>query len=87
MKNQEKKPKNPSAYPSWDMTFNENPNTNLFSAGTSQGMSLRDYFANSAMQGMLSNTNIIDDVSNSDADYISLRSYLIADAMLKQREL
>jgi len=48
---------------------------------------LRDYFANSAMQGMLSNTNIIDDVSNSVPEWIAIRSYLIADAMLKQREL
>ena len=83
MKNQEKKPKNPSVYPSWDMTFNENPNTNLFSAGTSKGMSLRDYFANSAMQGMLS-CRIF---SPSDVEVYAEQAYKLADAMLKQREL
>ena len=34
-----------SAFPSWDMTFEENPNTHLFSAGTEHGMSKRFYAA------------------------------------------
>jgi len=86
MENQETKPQNPQAFPSWDMTFTEDPNLNLFSVGTSQGMTLRDYFANSAMQGItshLQNSDIIGPVIKS----IASDSYKIADAMLKQREL
>jgi hypothetical protein len=86
MKNQEKKPKNPSAYPSWDMTFNENPNTNLFSAGTSQGMSLRDKFANSAVQAFI-NRSKLDTISKGSAELFAKRAFIVADAMLKQREL
>jgi hypothetical protein len=47
-----------------------------------QGMSLRDYFAAKAMQGITNNIT-----SSHSWEYISEVSYLIADAMLKQREL
>lgn len=36
---------NPPAFPAWDMTFMRNPNNHMYSAGTSEGMSLIDYFA------------------------------------------
>lgn len=46
-----------------------------------QGMELRDYFANSAMNGIVSEN------PTKTIDYIARRSYEITDAMLKQREL
>lgn len=47
-----------------------------------RGMTLRDYFANSAMQGLLSSKMY----APSDVDNYSEQSYKIADAMLKERE-
>lgn len=58
------------------------------------GMTLRDYFAAKAMQSTLSNQDLItscnqlgekNNLTNSEA--LSLFSYQIADAMLKQRDL
>lgn len=89
MENQEKKPKNPSAFPNWDMTFTENPNSNLFSAGTSQGMTLRDYFAAKAMQGILSLYIELGNVRRQHDNFPNVLpklSYSIADEMLKERE-
>ena len=45
-----------------------------------KGMTLRDYFAAKAMQGLLAGT------STSDGDAIVKDSYALADAMLKERE-
>jgi len=44
------------------------------------GMTLRDYFAAKAMQGMMV------DVYAPDCDYIAKTAYAMADAMLKARE-
>ena len=58
-----------------------------------QGMTLRDYFAAKAMQGLFSSVGEITKSWSAMArdiplkDYISDYSYEIADAMLKQREL
>ena len=58
-----------------------------------EGMDLRDYFAAKAMQGLLSNADIvkthqeiatITDVTPS--DILCKESYFIADAMMKARE-
>ena len=58
-----------------------------------KGMDLRDYFAAKAMQGLLSNADIVKthqeiatftDVSPS--DILCKESYFIADAMMKARE-
>jgi hypothetical protein len=46
-------------------------------------VTLRDYFANSAMQGLISNFK--GDVS-ANYETIAIVSYKLADAMLKQRE-
>jgi len=46
------------------------------------GMSMRDYFAAKAMQGMLTNP----DIDYSASEYVAMVSYTIADAMLKERE-
>jgi hypothetical protein len=44
-----------------------------------EGMTLRDYFAAKAMQGIVSNGDV-------DPQKISQASYIIADAMLKARQ-
>jgi len=57
------------------------------------GMTLRDYFANSAMQSIITNEkirNAIDKGTETGEEMnkkIALTSYQLADAMLKQREL
>jgi len=51
------------------------------------GMTLRDYFANSAIQGMLSNPSMFDILNGNAFEIASKYSYELADAMLKQREL
>lgn len=48
---EENKPVNPQAFPGWDMTFQNKPD--MYSAGTSQGMTMRDYFAAKAMTVVL----------------------------------
>jgi hypothetical protein len=53
-----------------------------------KGMSLRDYFANSAMQGLLVNIGRNDYKNNiKGIEILAEDCYKIADAMLKQREL
>lgn len=79
METENTKPNNPSAFPYTD----EN------NADYKRGMTLRDYFANSAMQAYIAdhlqykregkNGWTIEDMTDS--------AYVIADAMLKQREL
>jgi hypothetical protein len=87
MNENEKKPSNPSAFPYVDRS--EAQNTLM---AFSDGMTLRDYFANSAMQGFISDREMylamMRDRANYNADeYIAIESYRLADAMLKQREL
>jgi hypothetical protein len=50
------------------------------------GITLRDYFASLAMQGMLSNHNMYDDVKYGFAKNLSKDAYVVADEMLKIRE-
>ena len=70
------KPSNPNAFPVDGMYAGES-----LAKGNS-GMTLRDYFAAKAMQGLIDeNKNDID------CEVISKYAYNIADAMLKQREL
>ena len=77
-----KKPSNPSVYPD-PMRGAEQSFSNQTPWGLESGITLRDEFANSAMQGYLSNPNI----EIAMYDDLAKESYLIADAMLKQREL
>ncbi len=51
--------------------------------GGSNGMTLRDYFAAKAMEGMLSSGNLPKTISDAD---IAECTYNLADAMLKARE-
>jgi hypothetical protein len=68
---------NPPAFPSGDVR----------QIASEEGMTLRDYFAAKALQGMLSNTTT--KVSGSPVEGFKLLSeaaFVIADAMLKARE-
>jgi predicted lipoprotein with Yx(FWY)xxD motif len=67
---------NPSAFPSPGVIRQDGTHQ-----GAYEGMSLRDYFAAKAMQGMLANPAFI-----SDDKALASGSYSIADAMLKARE-
>lgn len=54
------------------------------------GMTLRDYFANSAMQGIIISDCYKNYTGNNGlpvAEFVAIEAYSIADAMLKQREL
>lgn len=46
-----------------------------------EGMTLRDYFAANAMQGMM-----VDGIHENDFAWASAQAYKVADAMLKARE-
>ena len=75
------KPNNP---PAFAMGYC-NEQSNL----SQEGMTLRDYFANSAMQGICADGHTFWDSSSIQGDPINIArlSFQIADAMLKQREL
>ena len=47
-----------------------------------QGMELRDYFAAKAMQAMIAETSL-----TATPEEFAQRSYMVADAMIKQREV
>lgn len=49
----------------------------------SNGMSLRDWFAGMALQGLVSESNLHNDEAYTD---VALDAYKLADAMLRQRE-
>jgi hypothetical protein len=60
-----------------------NPNAFASYGYSEQGMTLRDYFAAKAMQGLLAKMIY----APSDIVNYTEQAYLIADGMLKQREL
>ena len=63
-----------------------NPGQNWQSMAPCDGMTLRDYFAAKAMQGMLACSNL-DAKLKADAGLIATSAYQFADAMLKAREV
>lgn len=73
MNTENKKPKNPNAFPCIDGSFFQ------------EGMTLRDYFASKAMQGCYSSTTM-SSCTDKDLENDSKMFYRIADAMLKARE-
>jgi len=50
---------------------------------TNKGMTLRDYFAANAMQGMFASSLVPQNVTNEE---LSIEAYKVADAMMKARE-
>jgi hypothetical protein len=51
-----------------------------------EGMTLRDYFAAKAMQGMLSNPKLQAQILTAGQSWIEESAWAVADAMLKARE-
>ena len=51
-----------------------------------QGMTLRDYFAAKAMQGMLANPKLQEQILKAGQSWIEESAWAVADAMLKTRE-
>jgi hypothetical protein len=72
-----KKPENPKAFP---MDFSKD------GAIMQSGMTLRDYFANQAMNSIISKSSLSDIVSKKGQSYIGICAYEIADTMLQARE-
>ncbi|EKN6054067.1 TPA: hypothetical protein SAZ35_004510 [Yersinia enterocolitica] len=52
---------------------------------TSDDLSVRDYMAAKAMQGILSNPGQLDNVNNEAANWVARDAYMMADAMIKAR--
>jgi hypothetical protein len=50
------------------------------------GMSLRDYLAAKAMEGMLANPKLQEQILKAGQSWIEESAYAVADAMLKARE-
>lgn len=50
-----------------------------------EGMTLRDYFAAKAMNGILSNPAMIDTATDQTIEWVAKNAYQMADAMLKAR--
>ena len=50
------------------------------------GMSLRDYFAGKAMEGMLANPKLQEQILKAGQSWIEESAYAVADAMLRARE-
>ena len=65
-----------------DPAFPVFPETETGHAAAFRGMTLRDYFAAKAMQGMMADSKI----KFSPIEF-SMRAYAVADAMLKVREI
>jgi len=59
-------------------------NFTYFTHDHAVSMTLRDYFASQAMQGILS--KLYQGIRPSDVEFLAQDSYVIADAMLKARE-
>jgi hypothetical protein len=85
--------RNPAAFPfkSIDFEASAEAKTNIYD-GYSQGMTLRDYFAAKAMDQVIfswRNFNRVIDFEDraGDAENIAKNCYLLADAMLKARQL
>lgn len=77
------KAENPNAFPS------TNHNSLSGEAYTDEGMTLRDYLAAKAMQSLTipgDQDQIIQDAMDEKAKYIAEASYIIANAMLEERQ-
>lgn len=75
---------NPSAFPSPGVVM-----TDGRQQGCYEGMTLRDYFAAAAMQGLLANPKLADEIKKqggAHSGWIERSSYSWADSMLKERE-
>lgn len=66
------------------------PTENAMQTGPSsyryEGMTLRDYFAAKAMQGMVSTVKFLKEAEGLNPDPLAVAAYQIADAMLEARD-
>jgi len=82
---EDKKPQNPSAFPSDTIDHRESAmQSRTVYNGQEEGMTLRDYFAAAALTGLCAYSGTMNDIT---LESTALRSYDMADEMLKQREL
>ena len=58
---------------------------NNFTIEKYQGMTLRDYFAAKAMQGMLANPKLQEQILKAGQSWIEESAWAVADAMIKER--
>ncbi|HCD2513564.1 TPA: hypothetical protein NBJ98_002672 [Citrobacter freundii] len=65
---------------------NKSAAVNGGSSFDSSGMTLRDYFAAKAMQGILANPGQLDNVNDEASKWVAKDAYRVADAMLRARE-
>ena len=72
MKDQDEK----MAYPTWIYKH----------GGFAKDMTMRDHFAGLAMQGMLANPKLQEQILKAGQSWIEESAYAVADAMLKARE-
>lgn len=68
--------------PAFPFAYPDNVSTSV-----ETGMELRDYFAAKAMQGYLCNQELLNTQQIDSGDLLSEKAYMVADAMLKQRNL
>lgn len=74
-----KKPQNPNAFPNTDPSY--------FGANDGGGMTLRDYFANSAMQGLVISTTVNESsIINRIKIFFGIKGYT-ADFNLSEKEI
>ena len=71
------------AYPSGQLSTEITP----FIEPYNDGMDLRDYFAAKVIQGIVSNPTLIDSFQTGAITSISGVAYIVADAMMKAREV
>ena len=73
---------NPAAFPSPGVVMSDDRQQ-----GAYEGMTLRDYFAAAAMQALITGPERKDDHYEEEQNEATVvRAYIIADAMLKERE-
>lgn len=80
----EKEPENPPAFPA--LNHPQGHAEHWVYAGT-PGMTLRDYFAAKAMQGLLANPKLSDHILKSGQSWIAESSYGWANDMLRARKI
>lgn len=86
MSDNNSKPNNPPAFPAPYSKVKVSEDLNLIN-GAQTGMSIRDYFAAKAMQGIVTDPGFNATGKHVYEQLVAETSYKIADAMLKAREL
>lgn len=78
------------AFPTTPVSHGYSPGEGGEGTGAQTGMTLRDYFAAAAMQGMLAYSNVNPSygnwVENCSPDRVAVQAYVYADAMLAARD-